>query len=276
LSGSRELVGRYVNVNGIRTYYESAGEGDGMLCIHTAGRDCRQWQAHLEHFSDRYRVVALDMPGHQKSWPLVGNRCITDRDEFAGFIWAFTEAIGLVNPIVIGCSVGGNIVFLLAQRYPDDVRAVVSYAGADFTPPAAPSVLLNHPQINLADYLYDRNTGLIGRRTPPATRDFILWNVRQSMPEVQQADLAVYGGFDVRDGMSKIVCPCLLIRGTDDWIVSLPMVEATAKRLSRAPVVEVANIEGAGHYAHQELPAECCTVIGRFLKGALVGGATRK
>ena len=266
MSGSREILGRYVEVKGVRTYYESAGDGSGMLCIHTAGRDCRQWQHYLEYYSDRYRVVALDMPGHQKSWPLSGHACISDREAFADFVWSFKEAIGLEHPILMGCAVGGNIVFLLAQQHPGEVKALVSFAGANFTPPVAPSVLLRHPQISLGDYLYDRNAQLIGRRTAAAVREFILWNVRQVTPEAQEADMAVYANFDVRADMNRITCPSLLVRGSDDWLVSQAMVEAAASRLIRAPVVKLVNIREAGHYVHQEFPGECCGVIDQFLQ----------
>jgi len=42
---SAEVTGHYVNVKGIRTYYERTGSPDlpVLLTLHTAGRDNRQW-----------------------------------------------------------------------------------------------------------------------------------------------------------------------------------------------------------------------------------------
>jgi pimeloyl-ACP methyl ester carboxylesterase len=263
--GSREIVGRYVTVEGTRTYYESAGDGPAMLCLHTAGRDCRQWHPYLGHFSDRYRVVALDMPGHHKSWPRPGNRCIDNADEYADFIWSFKEAVGLERPVVMGCSIGGNIVLLLAQRFAREIEAIVSIEGAAKTPRATPSALMRHPQVSLPQLLYDRVRGFIGSATPPETVDFLLWTTLTTAQEVQEADFEVYGSFDVRAGMDQIECPALLIRGSEDWIVTHELVAETAALLENSRLARFVTVDGAGHFCHVEVPDKCIPLIEEFL-----------
>jgi pimeloyl-ACP methyl ester carboxylesterase len=265
MSGNHEILGRYVDVEGVRTYYESAGEGDGMLCIHSAGRDSRQWQAYLTHFSDRYRVVSLDLPGHFKSWPMPGNRCIDTPNELADFLWNFSRAVGLVNPILLGCSVGGDIVLLMAQQHPEKVKALIAFDGADFTV-RKQSDLLASPHISIADYIYDKSLSQMGRMTTAEIREFIAWNVHQTVREAQLADNNVFCTFDVRNDMDKITCPSLLVRGSDDFTVSKAAVEDTAKRLTKAQFVEHVEIEGAGHWSHQEMPDKGCAAIEHFLK----------
>ena len=71
-------VGRYVHLDldGLdhRLYYESAGQGIGLLCQHTAGADGRQWRHLLEdrRVTDRFQVVVYDLPYHGKSLPPAG------------------------------------------------------------------------------------------------------------------------------------------------------------------------------------------------------------
>ena len=45
----------------------SAGEGPLLLLLHGLGSSSLDWQAQIEHFSQHYRVVALDLRGHGQS-----------------------------------------------------------------------------------------------------------------------------------------------------------------------------------------------------------------
>ena len=72
------VIGRYMHVEiggrEHRVYWEEAGEGIPLLCLHTAGSDGRQWRALLndKDVTSRFRVIAFDMPWHGKSSPPAG------------------------------------------------------------------------------------------------------------------------------------------------------------------------------------------------------------
>ncbi len=72
------ITGRYVHleVAGVRNrvYFEEAGEGLPLVCLHTAGSDSRQYRHLLcdPEITDRWRVVAFDMPRHGRSLPSEG------------------------------------------------------------------------------------------------------------------------------------------------------------------------------------------------------------
>ena len=72
------IVGRYMRVTfqdrPHRIYFEEAGQGIPLVCLHTAGADGRQYR-HLMNDGEvtaRYRVIAFDMPWHGKSLPPPG------------------------------------------------------------------------------------------------------------------------------------------------------------------------------------------------------------
>ena len=44
-----------------------AGSGEPLVLLHGIGSGAASWQAQLEAFSDRYRVVAWDAPGYGES-----------------------------------------------------------------------------------------------------------------------------------------------------------------------------------------------------------------
>ena len=72
------IVGRYLHMHlggrPYRVYFEEAGKGIPLVCLHTAGSDTRQYR-HLmtdPAVTEHYRVLAFDMPWHGKSNPPPG------------------------------------------------------------------------------------------------------------------------------------------------------------------------------------------------------------
>ena len=77
------VVGRYLHLDyagrHYRVYFESAGEGIPLVCLHTAGADTRQYRGLLNAaaVTDRFRVIAFDLPWHGKSSPPQEGRAST-------------------------------------------------------------------------------------------------------------------------------------------------------------------------------------------------------
>src|SRR6202163_4780272 len=69
------IIGRYLAVEvedtRYRVHVEEAGAGIPLLCLHTAGADSRQYRHLLNDaaVTDRFRVIAFDMPHHGRSNP---------------------------------------------------------------------------------------------------------------------------------------------------------------------------------------------------------------
>lgn len=247
----RVVTGRYIDVNGIETYYEEAGNGIPIVCIHAAGQDTLMYRHVVRGLSDRFRVISLDAPGHGKTAEPSGGpfHSIT---EHADFNETFMDALCLDRPVLVGCSMGGNMVLELAARRPDYYRGVVSCEGADYTPTVSPFLLemlmLNGPQI-----LEAWSRSMTGKRTPPDRAREVVWQLRRVAPEYIAADLTGYAGFDRRAEMGKITSPVLLIRGDADWLVNQQMVDETAARITNS---SIAILEGTGHYPMIENPVE--------------------
>ncbi|MGZ0246721.1 MAG: alpha/beta fold hydrolase, partial [Alphaproteobacteria bacterium] len=69
------IVGRYINITSgglnYRIFFEEAGEGVPLICLHTAGTDSRQFRHVLNDpdVTSKCRVIAFDMPYHGRSNP---------------------------------------------------------------------------------------------------------------------------------------------------------------------------------------------------------------
>jgi pimeloyl-ACP methyl ester carboxylesterase len=136
------LTGRYAQIalqgRAHRIYYEEAGEGIPLLCLHTAGSDSRQYRAVLNdaHLRQHWRIVAFDMPWHGKSSPPAGwqrdepYRLTTDA--YTTMIMTIAGELGLARPAVMGCSIGGRIVLDLALKHARELRALIGLQSAAY------------------------------------------------------------------------------------------------------------------------------------------------
>lgn len=134
-------VGRYVHLElggaRHRVYFEQAGQGVPMLLQHTAGCHGSQWRHLLEEprITDRFRLIAYDLPYHGKSLPPTGRAWWSEPYRLDGEFLrsvplALAETLGLDRPVFMGCSVGGLLALDLARRHPEVFRAVIAVEGA--------------------------------------------------------------------------------------------------------------------------------------------------
>lgn len=257
----RDIAGRYITVDGLRTYYEEAGEGQPIVCFHAACQDTLMYRQALLGLSDEYRVITLDAPAHGKTLQPEGGP-FTSIDQHADFNEAFMEALGLEAPVIAGCSMGGNLVLELGARRPDFYTAIISTEGADYTPTVSEFVL-DMLLVNSHEILEGWSQSLIGNRTPPDRAREVVWQIQRTTPHAVAGDLRGYAGFDARERVGAIRCPVLLLRGDADWLVPQAAVEATS---SRIPDSEIAVLAGTGHYPMIENPYEHNETIREFLE----------
>jgi pimeloyl-ACP methyl ester carboxylesterase len=126
-----------------RMYFEEAGNPNGipMVCLHTAGTDGREWRHQLcdEKINKDFRVIAIDLPRHGKSippyeWYQENEEYKLTAKYYSGIIMAFTKALGLEKPVIMGSSMGGNICLHLARDYEDEVSALIAVEACEWSP----------------------------------------------------------------------------------------------------------------------------------------------
>jgi pimeloyl-ACP methyl ester carboxylesterase len=262
------ISGFYIKVNDIKIYCETNNgpKENTVICLHTAGRDNRQYHDMMEILDGKYNLIAFDMPAHGKSWPLKGNNVVNNFKDYGKWIWDVITALEVKDPIIIGCSMGGNIVYHMAIEYP--VKAIVSMQGADYTPTINTEILelLNHPYVSPQHSHLEFSECLIGRATTQERRDFILWGVMTEIGKTKQGDLSQYNGFDVRERMSEITCPVMVIHGVDDMIATKEMAEATVARITNSSNLMYRPIEDYGHFIIVEYPEKVCEYLDEFIQ----------
>ncbi|MNQ80366.1 haloalkane dehalogenase [compost metagenome] len=173
------IVGRYVSfeIAGklCRVYFEQAGEGIPLVCLHTAGADSRQYRHMMcdADITSRYRVIAFDMPWHGKSYPPEGwqdQEYRLSTELYVETVMAFCQALALDRPALIGCSIGGRIVLQLAHLYSDRFRALIGVEAADFQEPWYDTSWLHRGDVHGGEVCAALVSGLVAPQSPAEYR----------------------------------------------------------------------------------------------------------
>jgi pimeloyl-ACP methyl ester carboxylesterase len=258
------VTGRYLHLElegrPHRLYFEEAGEGVPLLCLHTAGADGRQFRALLNdpEITADYRVIAFDMPWHGKSSPPEGwqnedYQLTTER--YTGMILAVADALGLEKPVAMGCSIGGRIVLNLAWAHPERFRALIGLQSAAYVERYYDAGWLNHPEVHGGEACGALAYGLVSPLSPEEHKWETVWHYMQGGPGIFQGDLFFYQiEGDVRDKIKDIdtgKCPLYMLTGEYDYSASPADSEAAAALI---PGAKLTIMKGLGHFPMSENP----------------------
>ncbi|WP_339849224.1 alpha/beta hydrolase [uncultured Nisaea sp.] len=259
------ITGRYVHLDiegrPYRIYFEEAGSGIPLLCLHTAGAHSSQYR-HLmcdEAVTDRFRVIAFDLPWHGKSNPPVGWEAedykLTSQFYVAA-IAAFSQAMQLERPVVMGCSMGGRVVVRLAQEQGKALRGVIGLEGSDSPSPWYDNSWLESPEFLRGDFCAALVSGLVAPQSPDEFRWETLWHYYQGGPEVFKGDMHFYRTDSDYARESSTIdtghCPVYLMTGEYDYSCTP---EDTLRTAERIPGAEAIIMAGMGHFPMSENPA---------------------
>jgi pimeloyl-ACP methyl ester carboxylesterase len=258
------VTGRYAHLElggkPQRIYFEEAGQGIPLLCLHTAGSDGRQYRAVLNDaaITQSYRVIVFDMPWHGKSSPPAGWEKEDYRLTAAAYtdlIMTFVRELGLVRPVVMGCSIGGRIVLHLALEHARSLRALIGLQSAAYVERYYDAALLNHAEVHGGQACGAVAYGLMSPVSPEAHRWETVWHYMQGGPGVFTGDLFFFQGVgEVRDRLGAIdtsLCPLYMLTGEYDYSASPRDTEMAAARIRGA---KVTVMKGLGHFPMSEDP----------------------
>lgn len=258
------IIGRYVtiNVEGVdqRVYFEEAGQGRPVLCLHTAGADTRQWR-HLQNdaeITENNRLIAFDMPWHGKSLPPVGyetQEYVLTTETYISTVLALVDALDLQRPILAGCSMGGRIALQLAALHPDQFSGFIAIEASDFQPAWYDIDWFHRPDAHGGEMGAALVSANISPFAPSAERWNTLWMFMQSGPGVFRGDLSFYTKDDsLIPRLAQIDTnrtPVHIIVGAYDLTCTPEDAERTANAI---PGATLAVMDELGHFPMSEHP----------------------
>ena len=111
------------STDGVRIYYQVRGSAStSLVFVHGWSCDSTYWNAQVTYFSKHYRVVTVDLAGHGKSG--------LDREKwtipaFGADVAAVVKKLDLKDVVLIGHSMGGDVVVEAAQLVPRRLKGLV-------------------------------------------------------------------------------------------------------------------------------------------------------
>ncbi len=101
---------------------EAHGHGPGMLLTHGFGATSRMWDEQVEEFTDRYRILLWDLPGHGESRP---QRAETTQQHVVADMAAILDAEKVDRAVLVGLGIGGMLSLRFWRAHTQRVRGLV-------------------------------------------------------------------------------------------------------------------------------------------------------
>jgi pimeloyl-ACP methyl ester carboxylesterase len=269
----------------IHVFDAGPGRADApvLVFVHGLGDEADTWRHLFPLLSDRFRLIAVDLPGFGRS-RAAGRVSVPS---CAAAVLGVIDALAAGPAFLVGSSLGAAIAELVAFRAPDRVDGLVLVDGGLPMPAGLLRPLLPLLVPVMGERLYASSRGKPPEAVfaslapyyadlaamPEADRAFLRRRVVERVESVAQRtaylslfrDLALRVMFRAgtfRSGLARLGRPLLILWGSDDRVVPRAMADLLSLI---APQARIVDIPGAGHLPHQERPAEVAAALSGFV-----------
>lgn len=125
--------GKFATINGLKIYYEESGEGMTVILLHHFFATASQWKTYVPELAKKYRVIAVDVPGHGRSDYMDTTKVFLLKTA-TKYIIGLIDFLKLDSVYLMGASGGGSIALYLATLRPDLVKRAVVIGGHIYYP----------------------------------------------------------------------------------------------------------------------------------------------
>ena len=270
---------RWMHVAGTPVNVIELGEGDPLVFIHGLSGSWVNWLENLPHFARDHRVIAMDLPGFGHS-PMP-----PEKISIAGYgriVDELLETLGIERAVIVGNSMGGFIGAEVALQFHARVEklVLVSAAGLSIEHQRNEPVLrvldrFDNVLMYTGGWTATRSETLSSR---PRMRRQIMKIVAhhpERLPAALIAEQVKGSGkpgfvpaldaltdYPIRDRLSDIQCPVLVVWGEKDRLVPVRDAHEFGRLISHARVVVWPD---TGHVAMLERPAAFNALVDDFI-----------
>ena len=255
-------------------FVSTAGSGRPVVLVHGNSSSSRVWRQVLDHeVGQRYRCLALDLPGHGRSGHA---RSVEDYSlpGYSALLAGFLEQAGAQDAVVIGWSLGGHVAFEAMPHLTGAAGFVVFGTppigtGADFGKAFLPNPALDigfTPDVTAdAGLTYSRSFLAPGSFIPD---DRFVADILATDPAARTglgASIQAGRFADEVETVGRMKRPLAVLHGEHDQLVDLRYVQSVAMPTLWRDEVQV--VRGAGHAVMVEAPEEFSRLVCEFVDG---------
>lgn len=240
-------MANYVDLDGVRTWYDEKGGGDPLVMLHPGGGgvDSRAFAPNIDAFAAHFETFTPERRGHGRTPDVEGP--ITFEAMAKDTIRFLEQVVG--GPArLLGYSDGAVVALLVALRRPDLVTRLAFVAGVfhhDGWLPQAIDPSNEPPEFLEASY---------GEISPDGAAHYPVIVDKLARMHLVEPTLT-------SDDLATIACRTLVMFGDDDEITF----EHVVALYQALPTAELAVIPGTSHGLLVEKPELCNTVVVDFL-----------
>ena len=225
--GNNPELGNYMDVNGVKLYYEVYGKGEPLLMLNGNNSSMARFSKQIDALSKKYMVIGLDSRGQGKS---TSNDTKITYELMADDVNTFLDKMQLKNVNILGWSDGGNIAVILAMQHPDKVNKMAIMG----------TVLYNDDSSITAEtnkIIRKQIKRMEERGVAKTNMDYRLKVLLMTEPHINP------------DSLQNIKAPTLVMAGQHD-VVKENHTKLIAEKISNSKLV---IFKGAGHEAPEEI-----------------------
>jgi pimeloyl-ACP methyl ester carboxylesterase len=268
-------TGHVITDDGVKLYYEEAGEGIPIVFVHEFAGDYRSYEPQMRYFSRRYRCVAYNARGYPPS-DVPAEVAQYSQARACDDIRAVLDGLRIDKAHVVGISMGGFAALHFGMRYGDRARSLV-IGGCGYGAEKGSRAQFQQEAEHAAE-MFDRigmsegakRYALGKTRVQLQNKDPRAWNEFAA----QMAEHSALGSantlrgvqkqrpslFDLVDEMKKITVPALVMTGDEDD----PCIEASVLMKRTIATAGLAVLPKTGHALNLEEPALFNALVDEF------------
>ena len=224
---------------------------------------------------DEFHCLALDQRGHgDTDWaPDADYSIAAQREDVRGFV----DELGLDGFVLAGMSMGAINALAFAIHYPKKLsHLVIIDAGPEIRHPGSRRIrdfVNGGANPESLDAIIERALAFNPRRDPKILRRSLMHNLRQQTDGnwvwkydrrrfQQMGDQHAAERRGLADGLAKVTCPTLVVRGAESDVFHHEDAERLAQRL---PDGRYVTIPKAGHTVQGDNPKDLAEALRQFL-----------
>ncbi len=276
---SPQITDGFVDVDGLRLHYTTAGEGEPVLLLHGWPTSSFLWRGVMGPIAKGNRVIALDLPGFgQSDKPLDASYSFRYFDRV---LEGFLDALEIPETSLAVHDLGGPVGLFWACQHPERLKRLALLNTLVYPNPSLAVILfvlsVKLPLIRslmasqrglafamrfgVADTRRINAETLAGVQAPFTTRD-----AKRALLKAGCA-LSPKGFVEIAKKLPTLDVPVRIVYGKRDRI--LPDVAKTMARVKRdMPQAEITVLEDCGHFLQEEKPREIGELLAIFFAGS--------